>query len=144
MATALLVKTSGEVETLTLTSEGSYRTISDAVGGYIDSVSDHERGIVAYVHDEGLLIGLEPNVIVSAMFSRLLVGDAVIVGSRSTNGYVDGENYDVPAMFLDEDFSDLAKALNTDERFISELVTVRDTTDWTPQVIGFDPSDYMV
>lgn len=56
------------------------------VGGPIASASYVVEGHTAYVHDEGLLIGLPINYIVSQLFKQTLVGDAVIVGPVDAEG----------------------------------------------------------
>jgi hypothetical protein len=71
--------------------------INDAVGGYFDVVrpldaSDH---IVGYVHDEGLLMGLEPNALASALFGRFLVGNCVVVGAFDKEGNYDGDDHNI-------------------------------------------------
>lgn len=96
-------------------SVGDYRHIQELVGGCFDVVRydmDDERfpdagapfTAIGYVHDEGLLIGLEPNVMASLMFDRHLVGDVVVVSGTSPKGKYDGESYDVPSWFADKVF----------------------------------------
>lgn len=71
--------------------------IHSAVDGYFDCVrpNDTARGFVGYVHDEGLLLGLEPNAMASAVFGKFLVGNCVIVGAISDTGEYDGENHNL-------------------------------------------------
>ena len=80
---------------------GEYTHIQSLVGGAFDVVRTKINGhvIVGYVHDEGLLIGLEQNWFASALFSRDLVGPCVIVGGESPSGEYDGEDYDLPENF---------------------------------------------
>ena len=96
-------------------SVGDYKHIQELVGGCFDVVRydmDDERfpdagdpfTAIGYVHDEGLLIGLQPNVQASLMFDRHLVGDVVVVSGTSPKGEYDGENYDVPSWFADKVF----------------------------------------
>lgn len=133
-ARATVVKTNGDVEFITLPETNAYLTIQDYVGGVFDVVNVPDEGIVVYVNDEGLLIGLEPNAVASLITNRLLVGDAVIVGTLDASGNEDGENYDVPTKFHNANFAVVAKEYGTDEKLVSELIAVRDNTDWTPTV----------
>lgn len=82
------------------------------VGGIIDAVTNgfdpsdfgHDDEdpftLVGYVHDEGLLIGLDTNDRASVLFERTLVGDVVVVsGTNPFDLEYDGYNYDVPEWF---------------------------------------------
>ena len=71
--------------------------IHSVVDGYFDCVrpNDMARGFVGYVHDEGLLLGLEPNAMASAVFGKFLVGNCVIVGAISDTGEYDGDNHNL-------------------------------------------------
>jgi hypothetical protein len=81
---------------------GEYTHIQSLVGGAFDCVTTKVGGhlIVGYVHDEGLLIGLEQNWFASALFGKNLVGPCVIVAGESPDGYCDGDNYDLPESFF--------------------------------------------
>jgi len=81
---------------------GDYKHIQSLVGGCFDVVTTRVGGheIVGYVHDEGLLIGLEQNWFASALFERNLVGPCVIIGGESPDGYCDGDSYDLPENFF--------------------------------------------
>lgn len=83
---------------------GDYTTIQQFVGGHFDCVrkeiDDEGTVIVGYVHDEGLLLGMETNWTASAMFGRELAGPCVIVSGTSPSGEYDGENYDLPTGFF--------------------------------------------
>lgn len=77
--------------------------ISSVVEGWFDCVYPFSPDpdaktldIVGYVNDEGLLDGLEPNTIASALFGRYLVGRCVVVGTLNPDGNYDGESYDIP------------------------------------------------
>lgn len=77
--------------------------IRSVVEGWFDCVypfspysDSHTLNIVGYVNDEGLLNGLEPNTIASALFGRYLVGRCVVVGTVNPYGDYDGASYDVP------------------------------------------------
>lgn len=77
--------------------------INGVVDGWFDAVHptfEHTSGplnIVGYVHDEGLLLGLKPNIIASALFGRVLVGRCVVVGTLNPMGNYDGDSHDVPS-----------------------------------------------
>lgn len=75
----------------------------DLVGGWMDVVRPLNPAIkvVGYVHDEGLLMGLDPNPIACALFGRFLVGNVVVVGTLNSEGVDDGESYDVPSEVVD-------------------------------------------
>lgn len=81
---------------------GEFTDIQTMVGGAFDCVTAKVGGhvIVGYVHDEGLLIGLEQNWFASALFGKNLVGPCVIVAGESPSGEYDGENYDLPESFF--------------------------------------------
>lgn len=114
MTKAVVLRTTGEVETITLPEQdGGYEVIRDTVGGYIDAV--RAADFVGYVHDEGLLIGLAPNIMASMLFERPIMGEVVIVGCVNENGVYDGENYDVPEIFLTEKFARTCLGMAQDE-----------------------------
>jgi hypothetical protein len=81
---------------------GDYKHIQSLIGGCFDVVTTRVGGneIVGFVHDEGLLIGLEQNWFASALFERNLVGPCVIIGGESPDGYCDGDSYDLPENFF--------------------------------------------
>jgi hypothetical protein len=104
MTKALLIKADGELETLTYEADNGYPALREAVGGLIDCVSG-DANLVGYVNDEGLLIGLEPNFVASALFGRPLVGNCVVVSCVSPEGEYDGRDYDAPEALFTEAFS---------------------------------------
>ena len=57
----------------------------DHVGGWFTAVTDSLGGSV-WVHDEGLLIGLEQNLFASAGTGQYLVGTAVFTGPTGPDG----------------------------------------------------------
>jgi len=78
VANGALITTDGRVEVVDF---GGLEDYQRAVGGYITAVySDHEDAIAGYANDEGLLIGLEPNLIASLIFNQPLVGNVVVLG----------------------------------------------------------------
>jgi hypothetical protein len=82
-----------------------YKDIQKLVGGNFDCVSTNvgrdDVSFEGYVHDEGLLIGLEYNYLASALFGRDLVGDCVLLWGLSPDGERDGENYDMPTEMVE-------------------------------------------
>jgi hypothetical protein len=80
-----------------------YKSIQQIVGGCFDVVrKELEDGTVicGYVHDEGLLLGMDTNWFASALFERHLVGPCVVVSGTSPSGEYDGDDYDLPEMFF--------------------------------------------
>ncbi len=129
MSKAIRVTTGGEVEVVVLPEDNAYLTIRDAVGGNIDAVSDENWTM--YVHDEGLLLGFPVNGIGSVLASRLIVGDVIFVGNKSSEGVYDGADYDAPQFFFMDKFRERAEALAKDETLHSMLEEMR-------QEMGFD------
>jgi hypothetical protein len=113
-ATAILVKTTGDIESVIIPEENGHTVIHESVGGWFDVVSCDD--FVVYVHDEGLLIPLEPNLAISALLGRVIAGDVLIVGSLNEKGNYDGENYDAPARFFTSDFAEAVSAWVGDEK----------------------------
>ena len=124
MPTALLLKTTGEVIPLELNNENDHILIRESVGGWFDCVRNHERRIVGYVHDEGLLIGLPANPVSSFLFDQVLAGDCVIVGSFSEAGEYDGESHELPSHFYSGRFSEMARTMGADEALNEKLNTL--------------------
>lgn len=110
---AILIQANGNVSVVNLPSEDSYLTIRDFVGGTIDCVYGDD--FVMYVHDEGLLIDLDPNIAASALVGRVIAGDVLLVGALNSKGVSDGENYDVPHRFLDSDFASAVLRISKNE-----------------------------
>ena len=71
--------------------------IHNLVDGHFDVVrpSNRDQHFVGYVNDEGLLTGMEPNTLASAIFGRFLCGPCVIVGTLNENGVEDGDSYNL-------------------------------------------------
>ena len=82
--------------------ENTLEAFQSAVDGYIETLTLVPDRAVMIVNEEGLLRGLSPNPIASAVANTQIVGTAIIVG-------VDGEEFtDVP-----EDVERCIKALFT-------------------------------
>lgn len=70
--------------------ENTLESLQAAVDGYIEVVTLVPGRAVMIVNEEGLLRGLSPNPIASAVANTQIVGTAIIVG-------VDGEDFtDIP------------------------------------------------
>lgn len=72
--------------------DGTYKSVSDAVGGYIEHITLHGvfEGFSLYVNEEGKLNGLPFNDIATAVWERVfgiytdvIVGNAVLVSSKT-------------------------------------------------------------
>jgi hypothetical protein len=82
---AATINTEGDIAFLTEKPE--YRVLSDAVGGLIAPVAA-PHGDTVYVNDEGLLMGLDPNMgaMLVAQYPGPLVGDAIVCGPLDDEG----------------------------------------------------------
>lgn len=140
MATALLIKTTGEVEVTTVPEENGYQVLNELCGGWIDCVRNED--IVGYVNDEGLLIGLDANVLASVLFGRPLVGDVVVLGALSEEGEYDGENHDVPEQYLSDRFREVASALLADEQVTALITATIADIDLTPKVTALTDEEF--
>ena len=140
MATALLIKTTGEVEVTTVPEENGYQVLNELCGGWIDCVRNED--IVGYVNDEGLLIGLDANVLASVLFGRPLVGDVVVLGAFSEEGEYDGENHDVPEQYLSDRFREVASALLADEQVTALITATIADIDLTPKVTTLTDEEF--
>lgn len=136
-ATAVLIRTNGDVESVTLPEENAYTVIQEMVGGLFDCVNGDDFAM--YVHDEGLLIDLDPNIVASLITGRVIAGDVVVVGSLNANGYHDGENYDAPSRFFTSDFAKTALMASESEGAIAHWHKVKkDILDAGPIVMPLD------
>ena len=141
MKSAVAVMPTGEVTAFEL-GERNYENIVRHVGGIITTVRTSDESIVAYVHDEGLLIGLEPNVFASAFTGQNIVGPMVIVGAVSEQGEYDGHDHDVPDFYKSVDFAELVKRLNTDETSKSVISANIDEMDFSHKVIAMNDQQF--
>jgi hypothetical protein len=123
MTSAVLVRANGEVRHIDLPVTDAHIMVHHMVGGWFDIVRHPSRkDMHAYVHDEGLLLGQEPNVAMSYLFGQLLVGDIVV--SRST------ANGDETDFAVDEETIELYKQCNTNEdskKALTDLASKVDT-----------------
>lgn len=142
MSKAVILRTLGTVEHIDLPDEdGGYEVIRDAVGGYIDAVRADD--FIGYVHDEGLLIGLAPNVMATLLFSRPIVGDVVIVGCLNERGEYDGENYDVPPLFLSAEFGEACQKMAESELAVNHVAQLaEEVLETPPQVWAVNDDEF--
>jgi hypothetical protein len=120
MTKAMHIKTSGEYSLIEVEDATAYPTIKDIVGGYIDHITSTELGITGYVHDEGLLIGLQVNVLASSLFGRPLVGDCVVFGLADN----EGNESDIPEVLAGRTFDALAQII-LGEPAVAQNITQR-------------------
>jgi hypothetical protein len=126
MSRALLVRANGEVREIDIPENDGHIVIHHMVGGWFDLVRHKHLAVHAYVHDEGLLRSLRPNVAVSFLFNTLVVGDAVI---SATGAHGNEENLD-PAFFMQKTLDNYNK-MNTDEELVAQLEKVASEVDTT-------------
>ena len=140
MATAVVIRSSGEVFTQDIPTEDGHTLIHEIVGGWFDCVRGEE--IVGYVHDEGLLIGLPVNAVASMLFQRPLVGDCVVIGSLNEKGEYDGENHDVPVAFTSGRFFDFAKEIAEMEVIKEMLAKAISEMDFSPTITSLNDDEF--
>lgn len=90
----------GTIDTITI---DSLESIQNYVGGTIDAVRTEVADTicaVGYVHDEGLILDLEMNWLASALFSREIRGNVVLVNGYNEDNKYDGDNHDFPDVFV--------------------------------------------
>jgi hypothetical protein len=97
-----------------------YKNIQDIVGGCFDCVRYDGEGfngepvvLCGYVHDEGLLLGMETNYLASMLFGRMIVGPCVVTYALSPSGTYDGDDYEMPAELIGFLTNDLLVATAT-------------------------------
>ena len=122
MANAIIIRTNGDVQAVDIDRENGHKQINTIVGGWFDTVTNHEMNITAYVHDSGLLIKLDPNACASAIMGQLLVGDVVICGATDNEGY----HLDLNEMFFQSDFAKYAMGMNNKPQMNEALAELRD------------------
>lgn len=140
MAQALVITTDGEMYSQDIPAENGHRILNEICGGWIDAVRADE--FVGYVHDEGLLIGLAPNLVASALFGRPLVGNCVIMGVLNERGEYDGENYDAPAPLFSDEFREMAGIIAADDEFGTVLRSLIADIDLTPTVTPMNDEQF--
>ena len=90
----------GTIDTITV---DGLESIQSYVGGTIDAVRAEVADTicaVGYVHDEGLILDLEMNWLASALFSREIRGNVVLVNGYNEDNEYDGDNHEFPEVFV--------------------------------------------
>ena len=95
-----------------------------------------------YVHDEGLLIGLEPNVTATVLYGNPIAGDVLLVGTLNDKGESDGYDYDLPDLFFSADFFARAVVVNNEETNRTMLSEYIAKMDFTPKVVSLNEDEF--
>lgn len=93
----ILITTDGKVSIEEYDENPLYESISEAIGGYFETVALRRRPYLLLVNEEGRLLGLPVNTIASMLYGEQIVGNAIVakVGKR------DGER-DIVGLSLDD------------------------------------------
>jgi hypothetical protein len=130
MTKALFIPATGDTRIITLPTENAHTTLHELIGGWFDCVALADE-VVMYVHDEGLLLGLEANVTASSLYGNPIAGDVVLVGALNPQGERDGYDYDLPEFLLDPEFHARVTDVNNNESYralIGERIANMDLT----------------
>jgi len=94
----------GTGDILDFNEENLGKLIRETVGGHFDAVSLPKLGLTMWVHDEGKLLGFEPNRYGTLMWSTEYGQSDVIVGNVLITGGTDdeGNTLGLPQSFIDE------------------------------------------
>lgn len=82
---------------------GGIESIQDLTEGVFDAVRREVKNgvLVGYVNDNALFDEMPFNYLATAMFGQSLYGPCVLVWGTNPEGEYDGEDYDLPAWFVD-------------------------------------------
>lgn len=141
MTKALFIPATGEPRTITLPKENAHHDIRELIGGWFDAVGLAD-GVVMYVHDEGLLIGLEPNVTASSLYGNPIAGDVLLVGSLNEQGERDGYDYDLPEFLFDPEFLVRVAQMNNAEPYRALIAEKIATMDLTPKFVSMSDDEF--
>jgi hypothetical protein len=89
---ALVIKTDGTKEVVLFSEDTFLKRAQGVVGGWIQLVPLHSKGIDLYLNEEGKLNGLPQNPIATALWSEdygltdYIVGDVIITGGVNDEG----------------------------------------------------------
>ena len=92
MEKAVIIKTGGSKEVVEFTEETFLKLAQGTVGGWIQLVRLHSKGIDLYLNEEGKMDGLEQNFIATALWSEdygftdYIVGNVIITGGANSEG----------------------------------------------------------
>ena len=142
MTKALFIPATGEPRTITLPKENAHTVIHDLIGGWFDCVSLAQGAVTMYVHDEGLLIGLEPNVTATVLYGNPIAGDVLLVGSLNDKGERDGYDYDLPDLFFSADLFARVTIVNNEEANREMLAEEIGKMDFTPKVVSLTDDEF--
>jgi hypothetical protein len=142
MTKALFIPATGEPRTITLPKENAHTVIHDLIGGWFDCVSLAQGAVAMYVHDEGLLIGLEPNVTATVLYGNPIAGDVLLVGTLNDKGERDGYDYDLPDLFFSADLFARVMIVNNEEANREMLAEEISKMDFTPKVMSLTDDEF--
>ena len=141
MTKALFIPATGEPRTITLPKENAHKDIHELIGGWFDAVGLAD-GVTMYVHDEGLLIGLEPNVTATVLYGNPIAGDVLLVGTLNEKGESDGYDYDLPDFFFTADFFARVAIVNNEESNRAMLAEQIAKMDLTPKFRAMSDDEF--
>jgi len=141
MTKALFIPAIGEPRIITLPEDNAHTTLHELIGGWFDCVSLADE-VIMYVHDEGLLLGLEPNVTASTLYGNPIAGDAVLVGAVNPDGERDGYDYDLPEFLLDPAFHARVSEVNNSESNRDAIGDRIAVMDFTPKVVSLTDDEF--
>jgi hypothetical protein len=142
MTKALFIPATGEPRTITLPKENAHTVIHDLIGGWFDCASLAQGAVAMYVHDEGLLIGLEPNVTATVLYGNPIAGDVLLVGTLNDKGERDGYDYDLPDLFFSADLFARVMIVNNEEANREMLAEEISKMDFTPKVVSLTDDEF--
>ncbi len=80
---AFLVNPDGTTEDITLPEEDRLEFMQEMVGGYIEAIQcSHGNYSVALVNEEGIMFGMEPNLVASKVIGQPIVGPALFLNDE--------------------------------------------------------------
>lgn len=141
MTKALFIPATGEPRTITLPKENAHHDIHELIGGWFSAVGLPD-GVVMYVHDEGLLIGLEPNVTATSLYGNPIAGDVLLVGTLNEKGERDGYDYDLPEFLFDPEFLVRVAEVNNAEPYRALITEAIAQMDLTPKFRAMSDDEF--
>jgi hypothetical protein len=93
---AVVIRTDNSKQVVEFTNDTSYKTLSEAVGGYIECVYLHNRNLDLWLNEEGKITGLPVNPKATGLWMEMygltdmIVGDVIITGTADEEGYTTG------------------------------------------------------